>query len=90
MQKDNNLNIYWNISNFTFCMLFVLMYQLYQLESTVSIHMHIWFQNIKKCITHLCMHTSQTQKFMGLAETSTFGIFRGRNVRGWNVQAETS
>ena len=30
-------------------------------ESTVSIHMHILFQKIKKCITHLCMHTSQTQ-----------------------------
>ena len=29
-------------------------------------------------------------KFMGMAETPTFGIFRGRNVRGRNVQAETS
>ena len=29
-------------------------------------------------------------KFMVLAETSTFGIFRGRNVRGQNVQAEMS
>ena len=27
---------------------------------------------------------------MVLAETSTFGIFRGRNVRGRNVRAETS
>ena len=30
-------------------------------ESIVSIHLHILFQKIKKCITHLCMHTSQTQ-----------------------------
>ena len=30
-------------------------------ESTVSIHMQILFQKIKKCITNLCMHTSQTQ-----------------------------
>ena len=30
-------------------------------EATVSIHMHIWFQTIMKCITHLCMHTFQTQ-----------------------------
>ena len=30
-------------------------------ESTVSIHMHIWFQKIMKCITHLCMHTFQNQ-----------------------------
>ena len=29
-------------------------------------------------------------KFMVMAETSTFGIFRGRNVRGRNVRAETS
>ena len=29
-------------------------------------------------------------KFMVMAETSTFGIFCGRNVRGRNVQAETS
>ena len=29
-------------------------------------------------------------KFMVMAETSTFGIFRGRNVLGRNVQAETS
>ena len=29
-------------------------------------------------------------KFMVLAETSTFGIFRGRNVLGRIVQAETS
>ena len=27
---------------------------------------------------------------MVLAETSTFAIFRGRNVRGQNVRAETS
>ena len=27
---------------------------------------------------------------MVMAETSTFGIFRGRNVRGRNVRAETS
>ena len=35
------------------------------------------------------MHTPQT-KIYDLAETSTFGIFRGRNVRGRNVRAETS
>ena len=29
-------------------------------------------------------------KFMDMAETSTFDIFRGRNVLGWNVQAEMS
>ena len=29
-------------------------------------------------------------QFMVLAETSAFAIFRGRNVRGRNVQAETS
>ena len=29
-------------------------------------------------------------KFMVMAETSTFDIFRGRNVCGRNVQAETS
>ena len=29
-------------------------------------------------------------KFMFMAETSTFDIFRGRNVGGQNVQAETS
>ena len=29
-------------------------------------------------------------KFMVMTETSTFGIFRGRNIRGRNVQAETS
>ena len=29
-------------------------------------------------------------KFMVMAETSTLGIFCGRNVRGRNVQAETS
>ena len=29
-------------------------------------------------------------KIYYLAETSTFGIFRGRNVRGRNVRAETS
>ena len=29
-------------------------------------------------------------KFMVLAETFTFGVFRGRNVRGRNVQAEMS
>ena len=43
----------------------------------------------KKCITHLCMHTPQP-KIYDLAETSTFGIFRGQNVRGRNVRAETS
>ena len=35
------------------------------------------------------MHTPQP-KIYDLAETSTFGIFRGRNVRGRNVQAEMS
>ena len=29
-------------------------------------------------------------RFMVMAETSTSGIFRGRNVHGRNVQAETS
>ena len=35
------------------------------------------------------MHTPLL-KIYDLAEMSTFGIFRGRNVRGWNVRAETS
>ena len=35
------------------------------------------------------MHTPQS-KIYDLAETSTFGIFRGRNVRGRNVRAEMS
>ena len=35
------------------------------------------------------MHTPQP-KIYDLAETPTFGIFRGRNVRGRNVLAETS
>ena len=35
------------------------------------------------------MHTPQP-KIYDLAETSTFGIFRGWNVRGRNVWAETS
>ena len=57
---------------------------------TVIIHMHIWFQKIKKCITHLkaCIHPNP--KFMVMTETSTFGIFYGRNVCGRNVWAETS
>ena len=35
------------------------------------------------------MHTPQP-KIYDLAETATFGIFRGRNARGRNVRAETS
>ena len=35
------------------------------------------------------MHIPQP-KIYDLAETSTFGIFRGRNVRGRNVRAEMS
>ena len=35
------------------------------------------------------MHKPQP-KIYDLAETSTFGILRGQNVRGRNVQAETS
>ena len=35
-----------------------------------------------------CTHPNL--QFMDMAETSTFGIFRGRNVRGRNVRAETS
>ena len=32
----------------------------------------------------------QNPKLMVMAEMSTFGFFRGRNVHGRNVQAETS
>ena len=40
---------------------------------------------------HTFMHAHiPNQKFMVMAETSTFCIFRGRNVRGRNVRAETS
>ena len=40
---------------------------------------------------HTFMHANiPNPKFTVLAETSTFGIFRGRNVLGRNVQAETS
>ena len=40
---------------------------------------------------HENMHGINTlPQFMVLAETSTFGIFCGRNVRGRNVRAETS
>ena len=35
------------------------------------------------------MHTPQPKTY-DLAETSTFGIFPGRNVLGRNVRAETS
>ena len=43
----------------------------------------------KDCIAHFaCTHPNP--QFMVLAETSTFGIFRGRNARGRNVRAETS
>ena len=43
----------------------------------------------KDCIAHFaCTHLNP--QFMVLAETSTFGIFRGRNARGRNVRAETS
>ena len=46
----------------------------------------------KKCITHLCEHKPQPQ-YMVMAETSNFGIFRGRkcpgqNVLGWNVRGQ--
>ena len=37
---------------------------------------------------YACIHPNP--QFMVMAETSTFGIFRGRNVRGRNVRAETS
>ena len=36
------------------------------------------------------MHAHTQPKIYDLPETSTFGIFRGRNVRGRNVRAETS
>ena len=40
---------------------------------------------------HQFMHVHITNpKFMVMAETSTFDIFRGQNVGGRNVQAETS
>ena len=39
--------------------------------------------------TFMQAHTPNA-KFMVMAETSTFGIFHGWNVRGRNVQAETS
>ena len=40
---------------------------------------------------HEYMHGINTlQQFMVLAETSAFGTFCGRNVRGQNVRAETS
>ena len=60
-------------------------------ESTVSIHMHIWFQKIMKCITHLCMHTSQPQNLcfwpkrpplaFSVAETSVAEI---HHLYNWN------
>ena len=37
---------------------------------------------------YTCAHPNP--QFMVLAETSTFGIFRGRNVLGRNIRAETS
>ena len=40
--------------------------------------------------SHIYACTHPNPQFMVLAETSTFGIFRGRNVRGRNVRAETS
>ena len=62
--------------------------------------MHLWI-NFKYSHAYLIskdyeMHHTfmnahiQNPKFMVMAETSTFGIFCGRNVRGRNVQAETS
>ena len=39
---------------------------------------------------HIYACTHPNPKYMAMAETSAFGIFRGRNVRGRNVQAETS
>ena len=44
---------------------------------------------------HTCMHEymhgiNTHPQFMVLAETSTLGIFCGRNVRGRNVRAEMS
>ena len=56
-------------------------------ESTVNIHMH----TIMKCITHLCMHTSQTQNLwlwpkrppsaFSVAETSVAEMSRPKRPR---------
>ena len=40
--------------------------------------------------SHINACTHPNPQFMVMAETSAFGIFRGRNVRGRNVRAETS
>ena len=40
--------------------------------------------------SHIYASTHPNQQFMVMAETSTFGIFRVRNVLGRNVRAETS
>ena len=40
--------------------------------------------------SHIYACTHPNPLLMVLAETSTFDIFRGRNVRGQNVRAETS
>ena len=60
-------------------------------EPIVSIHMHVWFQKIMKCTTHLCMHTSLTQNLwlwpkrppsaFSVAETSVAEMSRPKRPR---------
>ena len=50
-------------------------------------YIHPAHTHTSTAIPHI--HT-KIHKFMALAETSTFGIFDGRNVRGRNVLAEMS
>ena len=56
--------------------------------------MHPACMHVNTC-TYIPQHTStlmysKVHKFMVMAETSTFGILYGRNVRGRNVLAEMS
>ena len=58
--------------------------------STVSIHIHILIsKDYEKHHTFMHAHIPNP-KCMVMAETSTFGIFGGRNVLGRNVQVEMS
>ena len=40
--------------------------------------------------SHIYACTHPNPQFMVMAQTSTFGIFHGRNVLGQNIRAETS
>ena len=57
--------------------LIIIIMHLLIFESSGSIHMHIWFQKIKKCITHFkCMHTSQAQnlRLWPICPSSAFSV----------------